>query len=717
MHHLQQKVHYLLLLLILQLHVHMAVASEAVSVKASDKQKVLQSEVGWLVDVDGSYSVNDFTSSSSKNNFVPFNQLGSPLKPENTYWATINLINRGKADTELMLYAGDWTNATMYVVMPNGTVEEYTTGRLLPLHLRSIKSKEPYFKALLLKNQATEIYFKLQNTIQGPGLYDGTIKVESLEQYEQQAQNRLLLQGIFLGIILVMIMYNLVLYFSVHDQSYLYYVLSIAGVGLYYCFYYGFTIELLWPAWPRWDLFSFAFILPLTGIARILFTRSYLNLHELHPACNRLFKHFAWLYLLPMALGLGGLLFNWQLMNVTIQLIGVMGVVVISGMIIAAAITLQRGFQPARHFLIANILFALGSILFIFREVGLLPDTAVTQYAAQFGVIAQLILFSLGLAYRITRMQQDLNERKLEQERLEREKEIERKQLIEAQKTELKVLVAKRTADLNKKTHELEHTVTRLKLSEANYRQLNELKNKFFSIISHDLKSPVAVLDAFLNILINFPNDLSADELRVLAERTNRSVKNLVTLLDNLLQWSRSQMDALDYRPEPIPLSDAVQQITELLQTNAELKNISLTYNNFADIIAWADRNMLEFILRNLISNAIKFTAPGGHVNISGSKTGKFIKIDVMDDGVGIAAEDLQHLFRLDRSNSTKGTANEAGTGLGLILCKEMVQKCGGQIKVSSQPGQGSVFSFTLPAGMSPPLESTIQQTAIATDR
>ncbi len=178
----------------------------------------------------------------------------------------------------------------------------------------------------------------------------------------------------------------------------------------------------------------------------------------------------------------------------------------------------------------------------------------------------------------------------------------------------------------------------------------------------------------------------------------NKAATNLSTFPENLLQWSRSQMNKMEFVPIQIDIAEAVSRAVSLLSPAAQEKNIEIVNNSGAGQFINANNNMLNTILRNLLSNAIKFTENGGTVSISTSNTGdKFYSIKVTDTGIGIDEEDKTRLFKIDQKYNTKGTNNESGSGLGLILCKELIEKHDGEISVESEKGRGSEFIFTMP--------------------
>jgi len=233
--------------------------------------------------------------------------------------------------------------------------------------------------------------------------------------------------------------------------------------------------------------------------------------------------------------------------------------------------------------------------------------------------------------------------------------------------------------------------------SESTLRELNAQKDKFFSIIAHDLKSPFNAILGLSELLleqINANNYIGIDNY---AKIIGQSSQRAYDLLINLLEWSRAQSGRWEFTPENFDMGALIKENIRLLESNAEQKAITINEDLASKITAFADKQMISTILRNLISNAIKFTQKGGEIKIFAEYRENEILITVMDNGIGIESGRMENLFRIDKSNSTPGTSNEQGTGLGLILSKEFVEKHGGKIWAESKQGKGTVFYFTLP--------------------
>jgi signal transduction histidine kinase len=224
--------------------------------------------------------------------------------------------------------------------------------------------------------------------------------------------------------------------------------------------------------------------------------------------------------------------------------------------------------------------------------------------------------------------------------------------------------------------------------------QLNQVKDKFFSIISHDLRSPMNALSGILNLMEG--DNITREEFSTLTKELRTQFNHTRTLINNLLDWALLQMDKLKIQPEKIELSALVGENFNLL-ASMHLKDMQLINKVPANTFGLGDLNMLNLVLRNLIVNAIKFSKAGGNIEISATEKEGWITMAVRDFGVGIHPEVQKILFEKTMGYSTRGTANEKGTGLGLILCKEFVEKNGGTIWLESEPGKGSTFYFTLP--------------------
>jgi PAS domain S-box-containing protein len=244
---------------------------------------------------------------------------------------------------------------------------------------------------------------------------------------------------------------------------------------------------------------------------------------------------------------------------------------------------------------------------------------------------------------------------------------------------------------------ELVRLNSRLAESEERLSLLNASKDKFFSIISHDLKNPFQALLGYSEILSKEINKLNKEKISEFAKDLHDTASHVFKLLENLLQWSRIQRGIIEFHPENFQLSQLVDLNIKLLNAWAKQKNIQLESLVNPEIYVYADLNMINTITRNLLSNAIKFTPNDGKISVfSKDLNNSKISVTIKDSGVGMKEEDKEKLFRIDYHHTTEGTANEKGTGLGLILCKDLIDMHSEKIFVDSKSGKGTSFTFTL---------------------
>jgi len=259
-------------------------------------------------------------------------------------------------------------------------------------------------------------------------------------------------------------------------------------------------------------------------------------------------------------------------------------------------------------------------------------------------------------------------------------------------------LLNQRTNKLLKDQYEQIRRANRqLRISEANLQELNATKDKFFSIISHDLKNPFASVMSISELLATNYETAESDEIKYGINKINDTNKHIYELLENLLTWSKSQRGNIEFSPVEFRLEKIIETNINLLKLAAEKKDIKISLTCPDSLVVYGDREMISTVFRNLLNNAVKFTLPGKQIRISTSKEDHSVFVHIEDDGIGISEEDQKRLFHIEDKFKRDGTSGEKGTGLGLIICKEFVEKNGGMIKVSSEVRKGSTFSFSIP--------------------
>ncbi|WP_022667439.1 PAS domain-containing sensor histidine kinase [Desulfospira joergensenii] len=236
-----------------------------------------------------------------------------------------------------------------------------------------------------------------------------------------------------------------------------------------------------------------------------------------------------------------------------------------------------------------------------------------------------------------------------------------------------------------------------LKIKTKALSKANAEKDKFFSIVAHDLRSPLSSISGLSRILCQEIQNKNFEKVEAYSEMIHQTSQNSVDLLMNLMEWSQSQTGMMKYNPGHMELKDIMEENIFIFTDIAEQKSIILTSDLSSEIPIYADKDMMSTIVRNLVSNAVKFTEPGGEINISARIDKDKVIVSIKDTGIGMSESFIEKIFTIGENCSTPGTQNETGTGLGLVLCREFIEKHQGEIWVESMPGKGSAFYFTIP--------------------
>lgn len=292
-----------------------------------------------------------------------------------------------------------------------------------------------------------------------------------------------------------------------------------------------------------------------------------------------------------------------------------------------------------------------------------------------------------------------LQNEQLEEQRYEIEKQRSKLERTYKKFRERTIEMFGKMVDLKKAKKTISIQNEKLENQRHKLNETNATKDKFFSIIAHDLKNPIAGFLELTDLLSENYHDLSQGETKELIQLMNKNSKQLYSLLENLLHWSRAQTGNISYNPEALKLAEVADETVNLLRMNIENKQLKLINRIHSNTHIYADNNMISTVLRNLLSNAIKFSHQGKRLEIEAEDldNGK-VQVTVRDFGTGIPKAEQELLFKTGHNIAKNGTANEKGTGLGLLVCKEFIEKHDGQIWVESKPFEGSTFRFTVPS-------------------
>lgn len=542
------------------------------------------------------------------------------------------------------------------------------TGMMRPMVNREVEHNFFLFK--LTNTSATQTYYLVaysEHPIALP-LTLATIQVHFEYRYPY-----ILFFGAFAGLMLIMFFYNLFVYFSVRDRAYLYYcgyLLTSLCLFMFTTGNYGYQYNIV----SYFSAYLYVFIFLMTCAICLFLVKL------LQKSRQTLFFKMLSLYTIITAiLMLVNLMTgHFRSFNEAFQ------VVTISFNLYVFFYSLseyRKGNTQARFIVFGFSFFLVGTGLHLAENLRILDRTPFIANASIFGISLEVLMFSLALGDRINIMR--------------REKEVSQNALL-AQTKENEKLVKEQNIILEQKvvekTQALQEKAEQLSIA-------NNTKDKLFSIIGHDLRGPVASLIGLLDLIAE--DYLTEEEFKALAPKFQRSVKNMHNTLENLLQWSKSQMENIEANPQMLAIQDLVKEDFGLYEITAQNKNIQFLTQINNTRQPYADENHIRLVLRNLIGNALKFTPKGGTVSVTChdkiQDATPMVEIVVTDTGVGMSHENVAKLFGRGQTFTTYGTEGEKGTGLGLLLCKEMIEKNGGQIGVSSELGKGSSFYFTLP--------------------
>jgi len=611
------------------------------------------SGMALLYDSTRSLGIEEVASSARAAEFVPFTQdrirqIGTNLHA----WVRIEVTNQSTRR--------HWLLASRYLWLARFDLYRQDAQghwRMLPHGMLLDRTLWPYDHRLMvhpleLDYGRTEVmYLKIEAN--SSELWLSLVTADQLGRTERVHAG---LSMLYLGLCLVMVVYNLFLAASLRDWNYVYYVGFVLSFTLGNTHYGGYTYPLLWPHFPWFNLWADLLFWWLGLWSGTLFCLRFLGVAARSP---RLAKVVSRASLAGVVLPLGNYLYSQALFYELFYYLALVQFLVMFGLGVRAY---RSGMTQARFYLVGWGALVVANSLSILVVLNLLPQTEFFDWTRQLGSAFEIVFFSFALADRISQ----LNREKLDAQR----------HLAQAAEQEAEVLekrVAERTAEI---------------------RVANETKDKFFSIISHDLRGPIGSLSFLFNEVLQRPEEFDQEVLEI----TRQTTKTTHQLLNDLLDWAQSQSGHLLPEPTWFDLAVPLKKMAELLGHQARQKKIELTLDNPKPVWVYADPAMVTTVVRNLCSNAIKYTPVGGKVTVGARTEGGTALCFVEDTGLGVSQEQLSRLFSpAERVQSALGTASETGSGLGLILCKEFVEKNGGTLGAESTLGQGSRFWFRLP--------------------
>ncbi len=648
MHHRCTALALLLLLSVLS----WPASADAVDVSASSIQLGEWSRV--IKDEEGSLTVDTLLNDTATYSGVAGSTINSFGFTDAVYWFVVPLHNPQATPLQrLLVFEPIWLDdIQVTLVDADGSRKRFHGGDFLPYSERSRDHRKINF-ALTLKPGTSQLLVRIKTV--DPFVVNMALMKESTFYHADSIESSYL--GVVYGTLVAMLLYNLVIFFSIRESVYAAYALYVLSFMGWHLISNGLTFHYLWPDSPQWANWSESIAIYILMLSGLFFTIHFLQLRQRMP------QVFRWaaaalsaIFISFVATSLGGYQLHvsssvWWVFAYT-PLVLILGI-----------LSLIDGNRAARFFLPATAAGFIGSLITAMAVSGFIPFSTLSYRAVDIGMMIDAILLSIALADR------------LKIARLEAEQartELFRATQQHAEKLELQVA---------QRTHEL---------SEA-----NATKDRFFSIIAHDLRGPISSLALLYNDIVKSPADLTHEILNL----SRNGINQTHHLLEELLTWARSQRGEMEFSPQDVDIAQCLVEVQQLHETQANAKGIELRLELDGPYWVYADRAMIQTILRNLVANALKYSNNGGEICAAICPQQDYYQIRISDNGTGIDAETQKKLFQLDeRPRPAPGTEQEQGAGLGLILCRDFVERCGGTIGVESVPGSGASFWFTLPS-------------------
>lgn len=632
--------------------------------------------IEFLEDRTGKLTLKDIL--QKQNNFKKCqSKIFKKQRKTSIYWFKFKIINNSNID--LWLDIGSvffvW-KADFYIQNSSGSYKlESKIGTFRPKKNRSLPYNRFYLK-IPPSNREQIYYLRLDSGFASTN----TFKIGNINSVILQQDYHDFMAVAFIGIIIALSFYNLFLFFSIKDKVYLFYIAYLLAAVIIIPYSSGFyTFS------SSWFLKYFSVWHNIIYLFSTLFAVNYLELSKKSPLLNiwLWFVTFIIVIIVPIAKLFApisaSVFFDIMLVIYTISVFFI------------ATTQLLKGNKNARFYFLGWSFVILSVIIRVLGVYNLFPNSLVYDYSLYIGFSLEALMFAFALGDRYNILKKE-----------KQEKEAKYLDLVVSQNERLEKQVGERTKELNElngtlleNNKELRMVNKKLDQQSQELIKVNQSKDRLFAIIGHDLRAPIGVLEGALT-LVNEEN-LSVEKFYTISKELHRRVENVQVTLDNLLHWANTQMKGIKTTSKKISIFSLAQESQKFLQGFAQNKDIKVINNISKEDEVYADPNQIKLVFRNLINNALKFTASGGKIEIKNSLVGNFQKIEVWDNGIGISPELLENLFQKNIKVSQRGTGGEKGIGLGLLLCQEFIELNAGQIWVESKVGQGSKFCFTLP--------------------
>ncbi len=642
-------------------------AANAEPVLLSDEidQYPLGLKIELLEDKQASWTLQQVLSPELAEQFV----ISTSSEPsfgytDSAYWVKFRVKSQSLVSKKWLLEVGDpmLDDIEVSIIETDATgtnsrvLKTFKAGDTRPFASREIEHLNFVFPLLIESQQTLTVVVRAK----GQDSMHLPLTLLSGQKLMAQSNTRVLLLGLYCGVMLVMMLYNMFIYLSVRDKSYLYYVLYIIFFGTGVLSVNGLSNQYLWPnsVWLANHVFPI-FIAAATGWA-LLFSQHFLGINAQSPYFYRLFRVMQWWMAI---LAVASIVLSPSLSTMLVLLSDIPFLILL---MTAGAYSLKQGYRPAQYFLLAWLGMVLGGGLAILYFFGLIPSHFITRNSAQMGSALEVVLLSFALADRINLLQKEANDK----DRQAREN----------------ALIAQKNAELAQQNAEL---------ATENAEKANQAKSIFIANISHEIRTPLNAVLGYTQMLSRVP--ALAQQHKQQLNIIEKSGNHLLALINDILDISKIEANSMALQQMDFELVDLAAGIAVIVDGRCEEKQLKWQFINQTHdhIPVYGDQGKLRQILINLLGNAVKFTDEGTvTLKLSRDAPDRY-RFEVIDTGVGIAPESQLEIF--NAFGQTVEGSRHGGTGLGLAIATRQVALMGGQLQVESTPGKGSRFFFTIP--------------------
>lgn len=581
------------------------------------------------------------------------------------YWYRLHLSNELDREVDLMLEIDypvlDYVD--LYVIDSEGQRNTYHFGDKIPFNERNIKHTNFVLPLELNAKQRVSLYLRVQTN----GAHQIPVTLWSAASFQEQDVRRMMGQGAYFGIMVVMVVYNLFVFFSVRDTSYLYYVAAVASFAIFQATLHGFSFQYLWPNAIYWNDTAISISLSMFGLTGSLFVLSFLQLKQHSRGYYQL---LFWYAVLNASLVVGAFVLPYETSIKLSSFVGIFGNIIA---LVPGIHLLLKGHKHARYFIAGWSIFLTATFTLALNKFGMVPQSFLTEYGVQIASVLEVVMFSFALADRINFMRQ-------EKERLE----------------------------TNAKQALLE--------SNRSLEESNRLKDEFLATISHELRTP---MNGVLGCLENMEE--SHTPVNPYQKAARQSATEMMRLVERILGYTEIQSGQLKLHLQAFDLTACCQKVVEKFAPLAETKRLPLLLTVDAQLPAQVvgDENHIAQVLDALLDNAIKFTDTGRvelQVRLQNQdeiRQQVDVNFCVCDTGKGIPTESVQKIFEKFRQIDGSFQRRQGGLGIGLAISQNLVQAMGSLIHYASADPSGSRFSFTLTLPYEPITKETIPNETI----